>query len=189
LQNQNQNIVQELLDGNHNCLKDLYRQYRNEFVRWAKRYYNANEELSQDVFQDALIDFHQNIVTGRLKEFTSTVKTYLFQLGKHKLSNALKKERRITYHEDLKLIHGKEYENFMKSEEDCYSAEEVKAAIAKLPDDCQKILRLYYFSEYDMGSIAREMGYKNADTAKSKKSLCMKKLIVELKKISLMIFL
>ena len=36
-----------------------------------------------------------------------------------------------------------------------------------------------------MESIAENMGYKNADTAKSKKSTCMKKLVIELKKLSM----
>jgi hypothetical protein len=35
-----------------------------------------------------------------------------------------------------------------------------------------------------MSSIARELNYKNADTAKSKKSICMKKLLAELAKLS-----
>jgi hypothetical protein len=40
-----------------------------------------------------------------------------------------------------------------------------------------------------MESIARDMYYKNADTAKSKKSLCMKCLIKEMNKLSkLMVF-
>ena len=35
-----------------------------------------------------------------------------------------------------------------------------------------------------MPSIARELNYKNSDTAKSKKSVCMKKLMIELNKLS-----
>jgi RNA polymerase sigma factor (sigma-70 family) len=182
-------IIQEVLKGNQNCIGDLYKLYRNDFIRWAKHNFGANEELAKDVFQETLLDFYQNIISGRLTDLTSSLKTYLFQLGKYKLINALKKEGRVTYHDDLSLIHGKEHDQFMKSENECYSGEEIKAAIAKLSADEQKVLKLYYFSEYDMESIAREMGYKNADTAKSKKSLCMKKLIVELKKISMLFFI
>jgi DNA-directed RNA polymerase specialized sigma24 family protein len=67
--------------------------------------------------------------------------------------------------------------------------EKLKTAIKVLSPDCKKILELFYFKEYDMESIARDMYYKNADTAKSKKSLCMKCLIKEMNKLSkLMVF-
>src|SRR5690606_93544 len=94
------------------------------------------------------------------------------------------REKRITYGFDPELIKGQEQSDYMNEEDRLYKLEQVKAAIEKLPDDCQQVLKLYYFNEYDMESIAREMGYKNADTAKSKKSLCMKKLFAELNKLS-----
>ena len=62
--------------------------------------------------------------------------------------------------------------------------EQISQALEELPTDCKEVLRLYYFKEYDMESISREINYKNADTAKSKKSLCMKRLIQELAKLS-----
>lgn len=71
----------------------------------------------------------------------------------------------------------------MDSEKKAYTQEQISNAIEKLPDDCQQVLKLYYFKEFDMESVAREMDYKNANTAKSKKSLCMKKLIKELNKL------
>lgn len=115
---------------------------------------------------------------------TSATSTYLFAIGKYKLINALKREKRITYKSDLHLIKGQEQENFVNEEEKLYNLEQIRTAIENLPEDCQRVLKLFYFNEYDMESIAREMGYKNADTAKSKKSLCMKKLITELNKLT-----
>ena len=167
----------------------MYRRYRNEFISWGQRNFNVRDEQLKDVFQDVVIDFHENVVSGKLTELSSSLKTYLFQLGKNKLINLVNREKRITYGFDPELIKGQEQSDYMNEENRLYKLEQVKAAIEKLPEDCRKLLQLYYFQEYDMTSIARELGYKNADTAKSKKSLCMKKLFAELNKLTMFLML
>jgi RNA polymerase sigma factor (sigma-70 family) len=179
-----QHIIHQIKQGQEQPLIDLYRLYRNEFIVWSCKEFRAKEEQAKDAFQEAILDFHQNIVSGQLTELISSEKTYLFQLGKHKIINLIKKESRLTYNDNLQLIKGKEFEDFMDDENKAYTQEQISSAIKKLPEDCQKVLKLHYFNEYDMESIAREMEYKNADTAKSKKSVCLKKLITELNKLS-----
>ncbi len=182
-------ILDKLRNGDDSPIFDLYTLYRNEFIVWSKSTYKATEEQAKDAFQEAVLDFHQNVITGHLTELSSTIKTYLFQIGKHKLLNLQKKESRLAYHDNLQLIQNGEVEKYMEEENRVYTQEQITKAIDKLPQDCQQVLKLYYFNEYDMESIAREMNYKNADTAKSKKSVCMKNLMNELKKISLLFVL
>lgn len=187
-ENSTYKLIEEIRSGSEKPLVELYKKYRNEFIVWAQSKYKIRKEQAQDVFQESLFEFYQNIISGKLTELVSNEKTYIFQIGKFKIINSIKKESKITYFENLQLIKGKEFEEFMQVEDQNYSNEQLKDAIAKLPEDCQKVLKLYYFDEFDMESIAENMGYKNADTAKSKKSICMKKLIIELKKLS-MIFI
>lgn len=182
-------ILDKLRNGDESPICELYQLYRNEFITWSKSHYNATVEQAKDAFQDAILDFHQNVISGRLTELSSTIKTYLFQIGKHKLLNIQKKDRRLTYHEALHLIENGEASKFMQEENKKYTQDQISEAIEKLPKDCQEVLKFYYLKEYDMESIAREMGYKNADTAKSKKSICFKKLTEDLKKISLLLVL
>lgn len=182
-------ILDKIRSGDDSPIYDLYQLYRNEFIVWSKSTYKCSEEQAKDAFQEAILDFHQNVITGQLTELSSTIKTYLFQIGKFKLLNIQKKEGRLTYHDALHLIENGEVSQFMEDENKAYTQEQISKAIEKLPDDCQKVLKLFYFNEFDMESIAREMEYKNADTAKSKKSLCMKNLFNELKKISMMLLL
>lgn len=182
-------ILEKLRNGDDSPIFDLYKLYRDEFISWAKVKYFATEDQAKDAFQEAVLDFHQNVISGHLTEFSSTIKTYLFQIGKYKLLNIQKKESRMTYHDALHLIENGEAEKFMEEENKAYTQEQISQAIEKLPEDCQKVLRLYYFNEYDMESVAREMDYKNSDTAKSKKSVCMKNLINELKKLSMLFVL
>ena len=182
-------ILDKLRSGDDSPIFDLYKLYRDEFLVWSMSTYKATEEQAKDAFQDAVLDFHQNVISGHLTELSSTIKTYLFQIGKHKLLNIQKKESRMTYHDALHLIENGEAEKFMEEENKLYTQEQISEAIEKLPEDCQQVLRLFYFNEYDMDSIARELNYKNADTAKSKKSVCMKNLMNELKKLSMLFVL
>ncbi len=179
-------ILEKLRSGDDSPIFDLYKLFRTEFIVWSKSTFKATEEQAKDAFQDAILDFHQNVVSGHLTELSSSLKTYIFQIGKHKILNIQKKERRMTYHEALHLINNGEADKFMEDENKAYTQEQISKAIDKLPEDCQKLLKLYYFNEYDMDSIARELNYKNSDTAKSKKSICMKNLMVELKKLSML---
>ena len=181
------NIIAQIKSGDEEPLFFLYKNYRNEFINWATKEYHCSIETAKDVFQEAILDFHQNILLGKLTQLTSTAKTYLFQIGRHKILNQIKKDRRITYHSNLELIKGNEFQDYMAKENKVYTQEQISEAIAKLSEDCQKVLKLHYYNEFDMDSIAREMNYKNSNTAKSKKSNCMKKLINELQKISKML--
>ncbi len=178
-------LIEEIRSGSDKPLVELYAKYRNEFIVWSQLKFKLRKEQAQDIFQESLFEFYHNIISGRLTELVSNEKTYIFQIGKFKIINSIKKESRITYLENLQMIKGKEFEEFMQIEDQNYSNEQIKEAISKLPEDCQKVLKLYYFDEFDMESIAENMGYKNADTAKSKKSTCMKKLVIELKKLSM----
>jgi RNA polymerase sigma-70 factor (ECF subfamily) len=183
------NIINQIKSGDEKPLLEIYKLHRNEFIKWSVKNFKANEEQAKDAFQDSVIAFHQNIISGKLIEFESSLKTYLFQIGKHKIINLLKKESRIvTYNDLVHVIKGNELNDFMEEEDKIYNREQISKAISKLPEDCQKLLKLHYFDDFDMESIARELNYKNADTAKSKKTICMKRLIDELKKLS-MIFI
>jgi len=180
-------IIHQIKKGDEKPLFDLYKLHRDEFVAWCAQQFGATKEQAQDAFQDALLDFNDNIIKGKLVELTSSVKTYVFKIGKFKIINILKKEKRLTYHDNLQMIKGEEFEDFMDDENNAYTQEQISNAITQLPEDCQEVLQLHYFKEYDMDSIAREMNYKNADTAKSKKSICMKKLLVELNKLKMVL--
>ncbi len=183
------NIILKIRNGDEKPLLEVYKLYRNEFIKWSAKNYKASDEQAKDSFQEAMISFHQNIISGQLTELDTSLKTYLFQIGKFKIINLLKKESRVvTYNDLIHVIKGNELGDYMEEEDKIYNKEQISKAIAKLPEDCQKLLKLHYFDEFDMESIARELNYKNADTAKSKKSVCMKKLIEELKKLS-MIFI
>ena len=177
-------IFKQIRAGEEAPIFEMYKNFHKEFLKWSTSQFKATEDQSKDAFQEAILDFYQNVISGHLTVLTCSLKTYLFEIGKHKLLNIQKKEARLTYNDTIQLIDNGEFESFMDEENKEYTQEQISQALEELPTDCQEVLRLYYFKEYDMESISREMNYKNADTAKSKKSLCMKRLIQELAKLS-----
>lgn len=171
-------IIEEIRQGNQDPLFDLYKQYRNHFIKWAMLNYSVNEEEAKDVFQEVIIAFNDKVVSGKLVHLSADVRTYLFAIGKFHLLNLIKRKKRQVTFDDLQLINVVEpTENTMESKEE---QEFVRETVKKLLDtqcaDCKKVLELYYFHELSMDEIAGKMGYKNADVAKKKKYECFKKL-------------
>jgi DNA-directed RNA polymerase specialized sigma subunit len=49
-------------------------------------------------------------------------------------------------------------------------------SLQKLGENCQRILRLFYFEKKSMEVIAQEMEYTNAENAKNQKYKCLQQL-------------
>lgn len=175
-----QEIIDSLAKGDESQLEALYKTYRNEFLLWSQASYSTDYEVGKDVFQEALIDLYRNVKNGTLVRLTSSLKTYLFQLGKYKLLNQYK-------HDQMRMRHlnvfADEFQNWGNDETEAESQllDKLNAALEQLPSGCHEVITMYYFEHYSMESIAREMAYKNSDTAKSKKAKCMKALVSMMK--------
>jgi RNA polymerase sigma factor (sigma-70 family) len=70
-------------------------------------------------------------------------------------------------------------EDLIDSEE----AELVHTALERIGEQCQKLLKLFYWEELSMEEIAVQMGFANADTVKAKKYQCKKALETVLREV------
>jgi len=174
--------IEKLKAGDESILVEIYSLYRNEFLDWAVNNYSCDKEQAKDIFQEAIFGFYSNVRSGRVKELDSGVKTYLFAIGKNHLRNLVKKNSRFTNFPDLGFIKSQIINDMNDKSDQKHKDELIRNAINQLGDDCKKVLNLYYFKNYDMESIAREMGYKNGNVAKKKKFDCLQKLAKLIKK-------
>ena len=183
------NYIKEIKKGNETILVELYKLYRDEFLNWSFLNYKITKEDGKDIFQDSIISFYNNVKSGQLTELTSDIKTYLFAIGKFKIINFLKKQQRSVTFSDFDLLKVDEPINneMLDKEENEFIKTTVKKYLNEQCEDCKKVLELYYFKDLDMKTIAKEMGYKNADVAKKKKYECFKKLAEMVRK-NLMVF-
>lgn len=148
----------------------IYNNYRESFLQFSKKY-TVNEVLIVDAFQDAVIALYQNLMEDKITSNNSKVKTYLFEIGKHKLFNGIRKESNI-----YKIQN--EQPNYSYTDTD-YNEEvslPMKEAIGKLGKTCKKLLILYYYRKYSINAIMYELNMKTENSVKANKSRCLKKM-------------
>lgn len=166
-------IIEAIKAGSEKILFQLYESYRDEFVSWAIRNHQISIEEAKDIFQEAIVGLYKNVKGGKADSLESSIKTYLFGIGKNIILNLLKR----------KGIETKVYEQFTESQSeshDYYDREHLVSLVSRiyraLGSPCKEVLELYYERGFDMESVAMRLGYKNADVAKKKKYECLKSL-------------
>lgn len=157
------------------ALTDVYETYRNEFLLWIMREYKCSLDDGKDIFQVVILIFYDNVRTGKLQHLVSSVKTYLFGIGKNIVREQQRKEKRF-----IPIAQEKWLKEYLIDEPDAPLDEQMltraKFALEKLGQPCQRLVELFYFEKKNMLEIAAAMGYKNPDTAKNQKCKCMARL-------------
>lgn len=162
-----ESLFLRIKDGDEEAVKFLYEKYRDEFVQWAIKRHQSNEEEAKDVFQNIIVIFFSKVNSGKLTILESSIKTYLFGIGK----NLLKQRN-----EDLSLDEILISELVDTGKEENEKLNILMSEMNKMSDLCTSILRYYYFNGYSMEDIAVEFNYKSVDSAKTQKYKCLQKL-------------
>ena len=169
-------IINSIKEGEEDGLVYMYTRYRAEFIRWVSKRYQVDDDMANDAFQEAILALRFNVVHNRLKEMRSSLKTYLFSIGKNQLLNRLKKSNYEISVEDLSSYQGASALVISQKEALTERQELIRKEIAMMQDPCHSILRMFYYLGYSMEVIAARMSYRNEDVAKSQKLRCLKKL-------------
>lgn len=164
--------IEKIRQGNLAELDKIYMEVKPKFFSFANNTFNniTNEEI-EDIYQDAIIDFYNNIKRGLLTNISSSLSAYVIQIGKMKLiklsdKKATRQTTSINNIDDLISTH-----DYDHSIDDI-----VKYIFANTSDSCKQILNFFYFNKKSMEEIATILGYKNADTVKTKKNRCISKI-------------
>ena len=180
---QTDKALQDIATGGDKALKAIYGEYRNEFLSWAQRNYNAQEQEAVDIFQDAVIVFYKNVVSGKISHLESSIKTYLFGIGKNMLLKHAVNKSKTSSVENMNdpLLKGVDWE-VQNNPELSERQELIRSAIKKLTEKCMKIIRMFYYLRFSMEAIKENMGYNSNDVARTSKKKCMRKLEAIVKK-------
>ena len=168
-------IINSILDGRDDGIVHLYSACRQEFYQWASIRYHSDRDMVRDAFHDAILALRFNIVHGRFTESKSTLKTYLFAIGKNQLINRLKKTRYELSSDDLSTLQH-QYVIAGETGELNDRQEMIRKMIRKMEEPCYSILQMFYYLGFSMDVIAHRLNYKSEDVAKSQKARCMKKI-------------
>lgn len=168
-------LIRTIRTQGEGALAAVYENYRDEFLLWMAREYRFSTDDSKDIYQVAILIFYDNVRTGKLQHLVSSVKTYLFGIGKNIARERQRKDKRFVPIAQEKWL--KEYlidEPTDPLDDSLFS--HAKAALEKLGQPCQRLVELFYFEKKNMTEISNALGYKNPDTAKNQKCKCMARL-------------
>jgi RNA polymerase sigma factor (sigma-70 family) len=178
--NQDLQVLRSIQQGDQKVLQSLYDQNRKNFIAWSVQSYQCDEEEAIEIFQKAFTILYFNIRNGKLTELTSSLKTYLFSVGKNLFRERLRDKNNHTLNID-DLSHSPEIQSKVDSSIlDAYQQEHHKAVVRKLlaeiGDPCKKLLELVYIKGYSTEAVVDEMGYSDERVVRKRKSLCLKQL-------------
>jgi len=172
-------IIQRLRNGDESVLKEIYTNNRVPFLNWIIQKYGCDMEDAKEIFQLSVVTLYDNVVTGKLETLTSSIKTYLFSIGKNKWLEWNRKQGKIQYQKDSLLFDHLEEKETPKVKEDLFL--QVEQVLKAMGDPCKKLLELVYFNRLSMHDICKQLHYKNEDSAKNAKYKCLQRLKKQLK--------
>lgn len=168
-------IIAKIKTGGQTELGMIYEEYRTEFLKWVVKEYNCSEDDSKDIYQIAILIFYDNVKTGKLEHLVSSVKTYLFGIGKNIVMENMRKTKRQTPIDQERWL--KEYLIDEPHEVTSDASLEIATrALNKLGEPCRKLVEMFYYERKNLEEITNALNYKNAETAKNQKCKCMKRL-------------
>ena len=172
-----QHYVDALKADNNFVIKELYNINRSAFLNFSKKY-NITETDSVDIYQESFIALRKHAVSGKLYHVKSSLKTYLFGIGKHLIYKKLKENAlsinynallhvEDIYFEEIKL----ETENELTHEQQI-----LQINFKQLGKSCRQMLTLSFYRGLTNEEIATLEGYESEAVVRSQKSRCLKTL-------------
>ena len=171
-----QKLIERIKIGDNNVLGDIYTEYRKPFLRFGSNF-NLNKEELLDIYQDSIIAFVDNVRNGKIETLTSSLKTYIFSIGKFiafKRMKHLGKMEQFSLDANRLNYYIQEIEN--NNDYDKYEMELFRQCFKQMGKQCQKILNLYYYRGFSLEEIQENLDYENYNVVKSQKSRCIKHL-------------
>lgn len=172
LMSKNQKLIEQIKKNDPIALQEFYKNNKKEFLLFLNRY-NLNLQDALDVYQDAIIALVENAKKGKIDNIQSSLKTYLFGIGKFMVFQKFKKQKRNILIEDFQNL---EFEDEIIEDEISIQVVLLQKAFDKMGEKCKKVLQLFYYEEKKLDEIQIELGYSNKDVLKSQKSRCLKQL-------------
>ena len=173
-------IQKRLRSGDNQVLKFIFEDFQDYCISKLKMQTSCGDEMAMDIFVDAVLNFRDKIVTGKIKEI-SNPKAYIYVTcyNMYLVHYTKQKQQREQENDVVNFLYGSEQEDFLQSSINQSEAERLqtcsKKAFEQLGDTCKEILRLSIVNRLSMKEIAREIGYASADVIRTKKMRCMKK--------------
>ncbi|MBI3511679.1 MAG: sigma-70 family RNA polymerase sigma factor [Bacteroidetes bacterium] len=164
-------LIELLRKGESAAFRKLYVQHFN-MIRYFVINNNGREEDARDLFQEASVVLFEQLSSGKF-ELHSSLKTWIYAVCRNKWLKQLEKKKK-----NIRLTDFEKAEDVMMEEKSSNEIihQQLRISLSRLGVGCRKLLLLFYYFKKNMEEIATDLGYTNADNAKSQKYKCLQKL-------------
>ncbi|SEL25007.1 RNA polymerase sigma factor, sigma-70 family [Aquimarina amphilecti] len=165
-----------LKKGHNQALEKIYTEYRNAFLQFAKKY-DLDHDSLVDVYQEAFIALREHAINGKLDTIKSSIKTYLFSIGKYMIYDQLKKQKKtVSYENSVDFKETSDTQDIFEEPQLTPEQQLLRQHFKNLGKRCQEMLTLFYYRGLTIDEITESLGYENKNVVKSQKSRCLKSL-------------
>lgn len=165
-----QEIISSIRAGSTEAIKTFYLDNKVGFKHFIQKNSQMDQELIEDIYQDAFIALIENIQRGKLDQLNSSLKTYLFSIGKFMM---YKKSKNGLWVDDVLWDQLWLYDDSGDTEEQEELIQLIQKKFYELSEACQRILKMTYYEGKKAEEILSEGSYSNKDVIKSQKSRCL----------------
>jgi RNA polymerase sigma factor (sigma-70 family) len=174
----NEAIILALRSGQAQAVEDLYVCYRADFFRWAGRRFATNSHDFEDAWQEAVIAFYTQVISGKLTSLRYEARVWLFAVGyKHLLKNN-RKLKRILWKDSIDdmLRRDASWVDYQENQIQEERKESLQTAMKTMSHQCREMLVQRYFLEKSIEDMQLEWEHNSANTTSATLSRCLKRL-------------
>ena len=172
-------ISDELKAGDTSCLKVLFEEHGHYCISNLMNFRNCSREDAEDIFIEAIINFHDKILLEKITYLTS-VRSYLYGTCVNMHKSLLTRQNSID--QKTTSIKKELYTSELNIEEKIVEHEHLEdlskfanRTFKALDPACQQLLKYFFIHELSMERIATLMGLATKNVAKTKKLRCYKR--------------
>jgi RNA polymerase sigma factor (sigma-70 family) len=158
--------------GDKEVMKEVYLSCKPKFEAFFIQELGSGQDV-KDLYQDCFYILHKSVMSNRIQELSAEWSTLLISIGKNVVRNQNRKKKPLLVQEvpEIRDLHSPLQRLLQKDIKN-----QAENFLNKLSSACKEVLVAFYYKELSMQEISEQMGYANANVAKKKKSLCLKKL-------------
>ncbi len=169
----NERLTEALRKGETEAYEQLYRKSLPSIIRFA-HLNNGQAEDAQDLLQEAAIVLFRKLLKPDFV-LTCAPSTYVYSVCRKKWLYELKK-RKLNI---LNIVDTEDYidiPDYEPDEAELLLEQRFRKALEQLDEECQVILKKFYYLNLSLKEISQSLNYTSADAVKVKKFRCMQKL-------------
>ncbi len=173
-----QDIIGAIHAGKRDAIDELYVHYREAFFRWAGKRFEANRHDYEDAWQEAVVAFYTQAVSGKLTTLRYDARTWLFAVGYKRLLNNNRKVKRILWKDaiDETLQQPAFQLEISENQADTEKKASLQSAMKTMSSQCRDMLVQRYYQEKSIEEIQEDFELSNANTTSATLSRCLKRL-------------